>query len=43
MTIISERLRRIGFDCEFINRNGVTNLWASVAKAACPVLLCRPH
>ena len=28
MTIIGERLKRIGFDCEFINRNGVTNLWA---------------
>ncbi len=28
MTIISERLKRIGFACEFINRGGVTNLWA---------------
>lgn len=28
MTIIGERLQRIGFTCEFINRNGVTNLWA---------------
>ena len=26
--IIAERLARIGFSCEFINRNGVTNLWA---------------
>lgn len=34
MTIISERLQRIGFDCEFINRNGVTNLWARRGKAA---------
>ena len=28
MTIISEHLKRIGFACEFINRGGVTNLWA---------------
>lgn len=34
MTIISERLQRIGFDCEFINRNGVTNLWARRGKTA---------
>ena len=34
MTIIGERLQRIGFDCEFINRNGVTNLWARRGKAA---------
>ncbi|MFT3850096.1 MAG: succinyl-diaminopimelate desuccinylase [Propionivibrio sp.] len=33
MTIIGERLQRIGFDCEFINRNGVTNLWARRGKA----------
>ncbi len=26
--IIAERLRRVGFACEFINRGGVTNLWA---------------
>lgn len=28
MEIITERLKPIGFDCEFINRGGVTNLWA---------------
>jgi succinyl-diaminopimelate desuccinylase len=28
MAIIGERLTRIGFACEFINRGGVTNLWA---------------
>mgnify|MGYP003476952445 FL=1 len=28
MEIIAERLRPLGFSCEFINRNGVTNLWA---------------
>ncbi len=28
MGIISKRLKHIGFDCEFINRGGVTNLWA---------------
>ena len=28
MTIISERLKHIGFACEFINRCGVTNIWA---------------
>ncbi len=26
--IFLERLQALGFDCEFINRNGVTNLWA---------------
>jgi succinyl-diaminopimelate desuccinylase len=28
MSIIGERLKRVGFACEFINRGGVTNLWA---------------
>ncbi len=28
MSIIGERLEYIGFTCEFINRGGVTNLWA---------------
>ena len=42
MTIIGERLRRIGFDCEFINRNGVTNLWARRGKAA-PVFCFAGH
>ena len=28
MEIIAARLQALGFYCEFINRNGVTNLWA---------------
>ena len=28
MEIIAERLQALGFSLEFINRNGVTNLWA---------------
>jgi succinyl-diaminopimelate desuccinylase len=28
MEIITKRLQPLGFSCEFINRNGVTNLWA---------------
>ncbi len=28
MEILAERLQPLGFSCEFINRNGVTNLWA---------------
>ncbi|MFZ4538281.1 succinyl-diaminopimelate desuccinylase [Propionivibrio sp.] len=28
MSIIGERLQRIGFTCEYLNRGGVTNLWA---------------
>jgi len=28
MDLISERLQRIGFECEYHNRAGVTNLWA---------------
>ena len=28
MEIIAARLQPLGFSCEFINRNGVTNLWA---------------
>ena len=28
MDLIAERLKRIGFACEFINRGGVRNLWA---------------
>ena len=36
--IISERLQRIGFSCEFINRGGVTNLWAR--RGTAPPLFC---
>jgi len=28
MPIVSERLQGMGFDCRYINRNGVSNLWA---------------
>ena len=28
LDLIAERLKPLGFSCEFINRNGVTNLWA---------------
>ena len=34
MTIIGERLQRIGFKYEFINRGGVTNLWARRGTSA---------
>ncbi len=37
-TIIGDRLRRIGFSCEFINRGGVTNLWAR--RGTAPPLFC---
>lgn len=33
MTIISERLKRIGFACEYIKRGGVANLWARRGSA----------
>jgi succinyl-diaminopimelate desuccinylase len=33
MTIIAERLERIGFKCEYINRGAVTNLWARRGSA----------
>jgi len=36
--IIGERLQRIGFNCEFINRGGVTNLWAR--RGTAPPLFC---
>ena len=42
MAIIGERLTRIGFDCEFINRNGVTNLWARRGTAG-PVFCFAGH
>jgi len=42
MTIIAERLERIGFACEYINRNGVTNLWARRGAAA-PLLCFAGH
>lgn len=32
--LIAERLAALGFTCEFINRNGVSNLWARRGSAA---------
>ena len=34
MELIGQRLARIGFRCEYINRGGVTNLWARRGSAA---------
>lgn len=42
MAIIAERLERIGFACEYIDRNGVTNLWARRGAAA-PLLCFAGH
>lgn len=42
LTIIGERLARIGFKLEFINRGGVTNLWARRGNTA-PVLCLAGH
>ena len=33
MRIIGERLKRMGFGCEYIDRGGVTNLWARRGSA----------
>ena len=33
MEILAARLEPLGFSCEFINRNGVTNLWARRGSA----------
>lgn len=38
LPLIAERLTRIGFTCEYINRDGVTNLWAR--RGARAPLLC---
>ncbi len=42
MAIIAERLERIGFACEHIDRNGVTNLWARRGTTA-PLLCFAGH
>lgn len=34
MPLMAERLSAIGFSCEYINRNGVTNLWARRGSTA---------
>jgi succinyl-diaminopimelate desuccinylase len=42
MPIIAERLERIGFKCEYINRGAVTNLWARRGSAG-PLLCFAGH
>lgn len=40
--LIAERLQPLGFVCEFINRNGVTNLWARRGTAR-PLICLAGH
>jgi succinyl-diaminopimelate desuccinylase len=42
MEIISERLKPLGFNLEYINRNGVTNLWARRGTAK-PLFVLAGH
>jgi succinyl-diaminopimelate desuccinylase len=42
MPLIAERLETVGFACEYINRNGVSNLWARRGTAA-PLLCFAGH
>lgn len=42
MQIITERLKPLGFSIEFINRNGVTNLWARRGTVA-PLFVFAGH
>ena len=42
MDIIAERLKPLGFNIEFINRNGVTNLWARRGTTA-PLFVFAGH
>lgn len=42
MELIAGQLRPLGFSCEFINRNGVTNLWAR-RGAARPLFVFAGH
>ncbi len=42
MPLMAERLSAIGFSCEYINRNGVTNLWARRGTSA-PLLCFAGH
>ena len=42
MDIIAERLKPLGFTIEFINRNGVTNLWARRGSTA-PLFVFAGH
>jgi succinyl-diaminopimelate desuccinylase len=41
-TLFAERLGALGFTCEFINRNGVTNLWARRGSSA-PLFVFAGH
>jgi succinyl-diaminopimelate desuccinylase len=42
MDILLERLKPLGFSIEFINRNGVTNLWARRGTSA-PLFVFAGH
>jgi len=42
MPLIAERLSAIGFNCEYLDRNGVTNLWARRGRAS-PLLCFAGH
>ena len=42
MPLIAEHLGALGFTCEYINRNGVTNLWARRGSVA-PLLCLAGH
>lgn len=42
MDLIAARLAPLGFTCEYINRNGVTNLWARRGSTA-PLLVLAGH
>jgi succinyl-diaminopimelate desuccinylase len=42
MELIAARLKPLGFSCEYINRNGVTNLWARRGSTA-PLLVLAGH
>lgn len=42
MALIASRLEPLGFTCEYLNRNGVSNLWARRGTAA-PLLVLAGH
>ncbi len=42
MALIASRLEPLGFTCEYLNRNGVSNLWARRGSAA-PLLVLAGH
>ncbi len=41
-TLIAERLEKIGFKLEWLNKEGVTNLWATLGKGA-PLVILAGH